>query len=247
MKIDFLTLFPEMFNGVLNQSILKRAQDKNMLTVNTVDFRHFAENKHNQVDDYPFGGGQGMVLKPEPIFNAMESIEKTDDTRVILMCPQGKPFTQAIANELSQSEHVVFICGHYEGYDERIREHLVTDEISMGDFVLTGGEIPAMAVIDSVSRLKKGVLGKEESFMEESFSNGLLEYPQYTRPPVFMGRSVPDILLSGHHKNIDTWRHRQSLIRTMEKRPDILKSIQLNKDDKEFIEAYKSCTDTNFK
>ncbi|RIO62800.1 tRNA (guanosine(37)-N1)-methyltransferase TrmD, partial [Mammaliicoccus sciuri] len=182
MKIDYLTLFPDMFNGVLNHSILKRAQEKDVLQVNTVDFRHFAENKHNQVDDYPFGGGQGMVLKPEPIFNAMDSINKTADTRVILMCPQGRPFNQAIANELSQAEHIVFICGHYEGYDERIRENLVTDEIFMGDYVLTGGELQALAMTDAIVRLLTGVLGNHQSQENDAFQDGIVEYAQYKRP-----------------------------------------------------------------
>ncbi|MDK9865197.1 MULTISPECIES: tRNA (guanosine(37)-N1)-methyltransferase TrmD [Staphylococcus] len=239
MRIDYLTLFPGMFEGVLNQSILKRAQEKDLLQVNTVDFRHFAENKHNQVDDYPFGGGQGMVLKPEPIFNAMDSIERTEDTRVILMCPQGRPFTQAIANELSQAEHLVFICGHYEGYDERIREHLVTDEISMGDYVLTGGELPAMVMTDAVVRLLPGVLGNQQSHMDDSFQDGLLEFPQYTRPRVYKDLNVPDVLLSGNHAHIDHWRHEQKILRTWEKRPDLLEQYPLTKKDQEIIERYK--------
>ncbi|PTE43074.1 tRNA (guanosine(37)-N1)-methyltransferase TrmD [Staphylococcus equorum] len=239
MRIDYLTLFPGMFEGVLNQSILKRAQEKDLLQVNTVDFRHFAENKHNQVDDYPFGGGQGMVLKPEPIFNAMDSIERTEDTRVILMCPQGRPFTQAIANELSQSEHLVFICGHYEGYDERIREHLVTDEISMGDYVLTGGELPAMVMTDAVVRLLPGVLGNQQSHMDDSFQDGLLEFPQYTRPRIYKDLNVPDVLLSGNHAHIDNWRYEQKILRTWEKRPDLLEQYPLTKKDQEIIERYK--------
>lgn len=239
MRIDYLTLFPGMFEGVLNQSILKRAQEKDLLQVNTVDFRHFAENKHNQVDDYPFGGGQGMVLKPEPIFNAMDSIERTEDTRVILMCPQGRPFTQAIANELSQAEHLVFICGHYEGYDERIREHLVTDEISMGDYVLTGGELPAMVMTDAVVRLLPGVLGNQQSHMDDSFQDGLLEFPQYTRPRIYKDLNVPDVLLSGNHAHIDNWRHEQKILRTWEKRPDLLEQYLLTKKDQEIIERYK--------
>ncbi|OEL08636.1 tRNA (guanosine(37)-N1)-methyltransferase TrmD [Staphylococcus equorum] len=239
MRIDYLTLFPGMFEGVLNQSILKRAQEKDLLQVNTVDFRHFAENKHNQVDDYPFGGGQGMVLKPEPIFNAMDSIERTEDTRVILMCPQGRPFTQAIANELSQAEHLVFICGHYEGYDERIREHLVTDEISMGDYVLTGGELPAMVMTDAVVRLLPGVLGNQQSHMDDSFQDGLLEFPQYTRPRIYKDLNVPDILLSGNHAHIDNWRYEQKILRTWEKRPDLLEQYPLTKKDQEIIERYK--------
>ncbi|MDG0818934.1 tRNA (guanosine(37)-N1)-methyltransferase TrmD [Staphylococcus equorum] len=239
MRIDYLTLFPGMFEGVLNQSILKRAQEKDLLQVNTVDFRHFAENKHNQVDDYPFGGGQGMVLKPEPIFNAMDSIERTEDTRVILMCPQGRPFTQAIANELSQAEHLVFICGHYEGYDERIREHLVTDEISMGDYVLTGGELPAMVMTDAVVRLLPGVLGNQQSHMDDSFQDGLLEFPQYTRPRIYKDLNVPDVLLSGNHAHIDNWRYEQKILRTWEKRPDLLEQYPFTKKDQEIIERYK--------
>ena len=174
MKIDYLTLFPEMFDGVLNHSILKRAQDKEIISVNTVNFRDYAINKHNQVDDYPFGGGQGMVLKPEPVFNAMKDLQRTDQTRVILMCPQGRPFSQEIAQELSE-EHIVFICGHYEGYDERIRTHLVTDEISIGDYVLTGGELP-MTMTDAIVRLIPGVLGNQQSHQDDSFSDGLLEF-----------------------------------------------------------------------
>ena len=239
MKIDYLTLFPEMFDGVLNHSILKRAQDKNIIEVNTVNFRDYAENKHNQVDDYPYGGGQGMVLKPEPVFNAMKDLKRTDKTRVILMCPQGRPFSQAIAEELSEAEHIVFICGHYEGYDERIRENLVTDEISMGDYVLTGGELPAMTMTDAIVRLIPGVLGNEQSHQDDSFSDGLLEFPQYTRPREFENMTVPDVLLSGNHANIEQWRHEQKLIRTYHKRPDLLDRYPLTEDDEKFIESYK--------
>ena len=240
MKIDYLTLFPEMVDGVLNHSILKRAQDKNIIEVNTENFRDYAENKHNQVDDYPYGGGQGMVLKPEPVFNAMKDLKRTDKTRVILMCPQGRPFSQAIAEELSEAEHIVFICGHYEGYDERIRENLVTDEISMGDYVLTGGELPAMTMTDAIVRLIPGVLGNEQSHQDDSFSDGLLEFPQYTRPREYKGMTVPDVLLSGNHANIEKWRHEQKLIRTLHKRPDLLEKYQLSDKDKEFLESYKN-------
>ncbi|PTK39835.1 tRNA (guanosine(37)-N1)-methyltransferase TrmD [Staphylococcus hominis] len=240
MKIDYLTLFPEMFDGVLNHSILKRAQDKNIIEVNTVNFRDYAENKHNQVDDYPYGGGQGMVLKPEPVFNAMQDLKRTDKTRVILMCPQGRPFSQAIAEELSEAEHIVFICGHYEGYDERIRENLVTDEISMGDYVLTGGELPAMTMTDAIVRLIPGVLGNEQSHQDDSFSDGLLEFPQYTRPREYKGMTVPDVLLSGNHANIEKWRYEQKLIRTLHNRPDLLEKYQLSDKDKEFLESYKN-------
>ena len=229
-----------MFDGVLNHSILKRAQDKNIIEINTVNFRDYAENKHNQVDDYPYGGGQGMVLKPEPVFNAMQDLKRTDKTRVILMCPQGRPFSQAIAEELSEAEHIVFICGHYEGYDERIRENLVTDEISMGDYVLTGGELPAMTMTDAIVRLIPGVLGNEQSHQDDSFSDGLLEFPQYTRPREYKDMTVPDVLLSGNHANIEKWRHEQKLIRTLHKRPDLLEKYQLSDKDKEFLESYKN-------
>ncbi|ARJ27600.1 tRNA (guanosine(37)-N1)-methyltransferase TrmD [Staphylococcus lugdunensis] len=239
MKIDYLTLFPEMFEGVLNHSILKRAQDKGIINANTINFRDYAVNKHNQVDDYPFGGGQGMVLKPEPVFNAMKDIQHNDETRVILMCPQGRPFTQKIAQELSSTEHIVFICGHYEGYDERIREHLVTDEISMGDYVLTGGELPAMTMTDAIVRLIPGVLGNQQSHQDDSFSDGLLEFPQYTRPREFQGMTVPDVLLSGNHAHIEKWRHKQKLIRTYLKRPDLLMAYPLSEQDKEIIESFK--------
>ena len=239
MKIDYLTLFPEMFEGVLNHSILKRALDKGIINVNTINFRDYSINKHNQVDDYPFGGGQGMVLKPEPVFNAMEDINHNEHTRVILMCPQGRPFTQEIAQELSEAKHIVFICGHYEGYDERIRKHLVTDEISLGDYVLTGGELPAMTMTDAIVRLIPGVLGNQASHQDDSFSDGLLEFPQYTRPREYKNMSVPEVLLSGNHAHIDQWRHEQKLIRTYEKRPDLLEQYPLTEKDREILETYK--------
>ncbi len=239
MKIDYLTLFPEMFDGVLNQSILKRAREKEILQTETINFRDYADNKHHQVDDYPFGGGQGMVLKPEPIFNAMDAIDVTDETRVILMTPQGKPFDQKLAESLSKEKHLVFICGHYEGYDERIREKLVTDEISVGDFVLTGGELPAMVMTDAIVRLIPGVLSKQASHEDDSFSSGLLEFPQYTRPRTFNDMSVPDVLLSGNHAHIEQWRHEQSLKRTFEKRPDLLASYDLSEKDQKYIESLK--------
>lgn len=239
MRIDYLTLFPEMFEGVLNHSILKRAQDKGMLAVNTVNFRDYAENKHNQVDDYPFGGGQGMVLKPEPIFNALESLQQTSETRVVLMCPQGEPFTQEKAQELSEAEHLVFICGHYEGYDERIREHLVTDEISIGDYVLTGGELPAMTMTDAIVRLIPGVLGNQQSHEDDSFQDGLLEFPQYTRPREYRGMNVPEVLLSGNHARIDAWRREQKLLRTYRNRPDLLDKAELTEQDQDILKRYR--------
>lgn len=235
MKIDILTLFPNMFDS-LNHSILGKAKEKNIVQIDTIDFRNFAENKHNQVDDYPYGGGQGMVLKPEPIFNAVESLETNEKSRVILLCPQGETFSQKKAEELAQEKHLVFICGHYEGYDERIRQHLVTDELSIGDFILTGGELAAMTMIDSIVRLIPDVLGKEESHKDDSFSTGLLEYPQYTRPQNFRGMKVPDVLVSGHHKNIEKYRLEESLRRTYLRRPDLLENYELNDEEKKMLE-----------
>ncbi|MDF2648870.1 MAG: tRNA ((1)-)-methyltransferase, partial [Paenibacillus sp.] len=236
MKIDVLTLFPEMFEGVFSSSILGKARDKGIVALNTVNFRDYSNNKHNTVDDYPYGGGGGMVLKPEPIFAAVENLpihqEDGQDPvkpRVILMCPQGETFTQKKAEELSNEQHLVFICGHYEGYDERIRQYLVTDELSIGDYVLTGGELPAMVVIDSVVRLLPGVLGNEMSAVTDSFSTGLLEYPHYTRPAKFRDWDVPEMLLSGHHENVKRWRRKESLFRTLERRPDLLVGRELSK------------------
>lgn len=234
MNIDVLTLFPEMFEGVFGSSILGKARNKGIVSINTVNFREFSFNKHNTVDDYPFGGGGGMVLKPEPIFLAVEDVVARigKRPRVILMCPQGKTFRQNMAEELAKEEHLIFICGHYEGYDERIREHLITDEISIGDYVLTGGELPAMVVIDSVVRLLPGVLGNETSAVTDSFSTGLLEYPHYTRPAQFRDWSVPEVLLSGHHENITKWRRRQSLERTWERRPELLDEHEMTDEEK---------------
>ncbi|NJH85884.1 tRNA (guanosine(37)-N1)-methyltransferase TrmD [Staphylococcus agnetis] len=239
MRVDYLTLFPEMFEGVLNASILKRAREKQILQTRTINFRDYANNKHNQVDDYPYGGGQGMVLKPEPIFNAMRDLDTTEHTRVILMTPQGRRFDQQQAESLAKADHLVFICGHYEGYDERIRETLVTDEFSVGDFVLTGGELPAMVMTDAIVRLIPEVLGNQVSHEDDSFSSGLLEYPQYTRPRTFEGHDVPDVLLSGNHAHIEKWRREQSLIRTLEKRPDLLEKYPLTKEDKKIVESHK--------
>ncbi|MDU0201382.1 tRNA (guanosine(37)-N1)-methyltransferase TrmD [Paenibacillus sp. MAH-36] len=242
MRIDVLTLFPEMFDGVFSSSILGKARDKGIVSLNTVNFREYSNNKHNTVDDYPYGGGGGMVLKPEPIFAAVEALPKHQEAeevptqpRVILMCPQGKPFSQKIAEELSSEEHLVFICGHYEGYDERIRQYLVTDELSIGDYVLTGGELPAMVVIDSVVRLLPGVLGNEMSAVTDSFSTGLLEYPHYTRPAKFREWEVPEMLLSGHHENVKRWRRKESILRTLERRPDLLEGRELTKEEKVWI------------
>ena len=237
MRIDVMTLFPAMFDGVFSSSILGKAREKGIVELNTVNFRDYSNNKHNTVDDYPYGGGGGMVLKPEPIFMAVEALTETlsSKPRIILMCPQGESFTQRKAEELAKEEHLIFICGHYEGYDERIREHLVTDELSIGDYVLTGGELPAMVVIDSVARLLPGVLGNETSAVTDSFSTGLLEYPHYTRPVQFRDWEVPEILLSGHHANIEKWRKRQAILRTWQKRPDLLESYPLTKEEQQWL------------
>lgn len=242
MNISILSLFPEMFEGVLHTSILKKAQENNAVTFSVTDFRNYSENKHHKVDDYPYGGGAGMVLKPEPLFNAVEAVTEgaVKPPRVILMCPQGERFTQAKAEELASEENLVFICGHYEGYDERIREHLVTDELSIGDFVLTGGEIASMAIIDSVVRLLPGVLGNNASSVEDSFSTGLLEHPHYTRPATYKGFSVPDVLMSGNHGEIDKWRMEQSLRRTLERRPDLLDKISLTPEQDKMLKKLKS-------
>jgi tRNA (guanine37-N1)-methyltransferase len=279
MRIDVLTLFPAMFEGVFGSSILGKAQDKGLVTLNTVNFREYANNKHNTVDDAPYGGGGGMVLKPEPIFAAVEAVldqaasggqngspaagrepgavEAAEPNgepggnadsrrlhsrrrpRIILMCPQGETFTQRKAEELAGEEHLIFICGHYEGYDERIRQHLVTDELSIGDYVLTGGELPAMVVIDSVVRLLPGVLGNETSAVTDSFSTGLLEHPHYTRPATFRGWDVPDVLISGHHENVAKWRHRESLRRTAERRPDLLEGRELSEQERAWLAEWE--------
>lgn len=234
MKIDILTLFPEMFTGVMESSIMKKAQQNGAFSYQTIDFRRYADNKHQKVDDYPYGGGAGMVLMPQPIFSAVDNIKKSEKKppRIILMCPQGDRYNQRKAEELSKEDHLIFICGHYEGYDERIRQHLVTDEISIGDFVLTGGELGAMTVIDSVVRLLPDALGNQESAQQDSFSTGLLEHPHYTRPASFRGFEVPDVLRSGHHENIENWRREQSIKRTQERRPDLLEDYPLTNEEK---------------
>lgn len=242
MQIDILTLFPEMFPGVLGSSILGKAAEKSAVQFNVVNFREFADNKHSAVDDYPYGGGAGMVLMPQPIFDAVDDLKQgaaKDKTRIILLCPQGTRFDQRKAEELAMEEHLIFICGHYEGYDERIRKHLVTDEISIGDYVLTGGELGAMVVIDSVVRLLPEVLGNEESHIKDSFSTGLLEHPHYTRPADFRGMKVPDVLLSGNHKLIEEWRNKEALRRTLERRPDLLEKIDLTPEQEKWLQEVK--------
>ena len=220
MKFDVLTLFPEMFE-LLNQSIIGKAIEKDLIDIKLINIRDFSKDKHKKVDDTPYGGGAGMVMKPDVVYDAYQSI-KDRNAKVIYMSPQGKPLNQKKVEELSKENHLIILCGHYEGIDQRVLDKIVDEEISIGDYVLTGGEIPAMVLIDSVSRYVEGVL-KEDSIKEESFSNGLLEYPQYTRPEIFEGMKVPEILLSGHHENIEKWRKEKSLEMTKKKRPDILK------------------------
>lgn len=221
MKIDVLTLFPGMFAGPLDESIVRRARDTGRLDLQLHNLRDWTHDRHKTVDDRPFGGGPGMLLKPEPIFEAVESLAG-DSTQVVLLTPQGRRFEQAIARELARKSHLLLVCGSYEGFDERIREALADDELSIGDYVLTNGALPAMVVIDAVTRLLPGVLGDDSSATEESFSQGLLEYPHYTRPAEFRGMKVPDVLLSGHHAQIERWRHEQAASRTRQRRPDLL-------------------------
>ena len=238
MRIDILSLFPEFFSVLSNWSIIGRAKEENRVQINSVNIRDFSKNKHKKVDDYPFGGGPGMVMTPEPILEAINSV-KNIDSRVIYLSPQGKPFSQELANELSKESHLILLCGHYEGIDNRIIDNYIDEEISVGDFVLTGGEIPAMIIVDAVVRLLPGVLSGEESFMEESHYNGLLEHPQYTRPREFNGHTVPDILLSGNHKNIEAWKKEESLKSTFVKRPDLLEKVILSKEEKDILSKIK--------
>ena len=230
MQFDVVTIFPGMFEGPLTESILKRGRQKGLLEIRLHDLRDYAHDRHRQVDDTPYGGGGGMVLMPEPIFEAVEVIQKQHPaarSRVILMSPQGAPFSQRRAWSLAQElDRMILICGRYEGVDERVREFLCDEEISIGDYVLTGGELPAMVILDAVSRLVPGVLGSAVSALEDSFSSGALEYPQYTRPPVFRGHAVPEVLLSGNHAEIARWRQRKALEATERKRPDLIRAMQ---------------------
>jgi tRNA (guanine37-N1)-methyltransferase len=239
MKFEVLTLFPEMFE-VFNHSIIKRAKDKNIVEINIHNIRDYTTNKHKKVDDYPYGGGAGMVMQADPIYNTVDCITEKCGYKpyTILMSPRGKRYSQDTARNLMDKKHIMMICGHYEGIDERIMP-IVDEEISIGDFVLTGGEIASMAIIDSISRLIPGVLSKEESFEDESFYDGLLEYPQYTRPEEFRGMKVPNVLLSGHHEKIEQWRKYQSLKITLERRPDLLDKANLTKKDMETIKRIK--------
>ena len=236
MKFDVLTLFPEMFEP-LKQSIIKRASEKKLIDINLVNIRDFSEDKHNKVDDTPYGGGAGMLMKPDVVDRAYNSV-KSENAKVIYLTPQGKTLNQKIVKDLSKQEHLILLCGHYEGIDQRVLDKIVDEEISIGDYVLTGGELPAMVLIDSVSRYVEGVLSNE-STEEESFSNGLLEYPQYTRPEIFDNVKVPDVLISGHHENIRKWRRERSLENTFKKRPEMLENIELTKNEKDYIEKLK--------
>jgi tRNA (guanine37-N1)-methyltransferase len=222
MQIDIISLFPEMFVGPFSESLLKKAQEKRLLQINIHQLRNFTHDKHNQVDDTLFGGGTGMVLKPEPIFEAVEKVRKNKKTRVVLISPQGSKFSHKKALELSLDKQLVFICGHYEGFDERIREHLITDEISIGDYVLTGGELPAMVMVDAIARLIPGVVKEKDSIKNDSFYNELLDYPVYTKPAEFRGWKVPEVLQSGNHKKIAQWRKEHALKNTKNKRPDLI-------------------------
>ncbi len=239
MRIDILTLFPDMF-APLQQSMLKRAVEKGLLQLNISNIRDFTTDKHHITDERLYGGGAGMVMKPEPIFSAVEAVQSCLQPRIIVTSPQGRPFDQKLAQELAKKQQLIIICGHYEGIDERVIKHLATDVISVGDFVLTGGEIPAMAIADCVSRLVPGVLGHELAAEEESFSDGLLEYPQYTRPPVFRGWQVPQLLLEGNHSQIAQWRRRQSLKRTLENRPELLEEAVLTPEDLAYLEELEA-------
>lgn len=260
MQFDVLTLFPEMFN-ILNESIIGRAKEKGLINVNLINIRDFSKNKHKKVDDTPYGGGAGMVIQPDVVYDAYksvisnikdvmnvtnlkkiektENVEKSTRTRVIYMTPQGKKLDQKKVEELSKQEHLILLCGHYEGIDQRVLDSIVDEEISIGDYVLTGGELPAMVLIDSVGRYVEGVL-KDGSTTEESFSQGLLEYPQYTRPEIFEGQQVPEVLRSGNHQMIDKWRREQSLKRTLEKRPDLLEKVDLSDEDKKILEKNRN-------
>jgi tRNA (guanine37-N1)-methyltransferase len=235
MRIYILTLFPAMFSGPFNESIVKRAVDQGLVEISIYNIRDYTSDKHHVVDDSPYGGGPGMVLKPEPIFKAVEAVIGETGMPVILLTPQGKLFSHQVAEELAQNEEMMLVCGHYEGVDERVREHLVTDEISIGDYVLSGGELAAMVVVDAVVRQVPGALGSGESVGDDSHAKGLLEYPQYTRPQSFRNWEVPEVLLSGNHAEIARWRRTQSLKRTLRRRPDLLQQAELSGEDKKLI------------
>jgi len=252
MQFEVFTLLPEVFPPYLESSILQRARLRGLIDVRVHNIRDYTNDKHHITDDAPYGGGGGMVMKPDPIFEAVESVigplqDSPQQVPIILLTPQGRVFTQRVAEELSRYERIALLCGRYEGVDERIREHLVSDEVSIGDYVLTGGELPALIVIDAVSRLLPGVLGDPDGAQDDSHSMGLLEYPHYTRPPTFRGWSVPDVLLSGDHARIEKWRREQALSRTLNKRPDMLEKADLSEADKKFLESKTSPSQKNLR
>jgi tRNA (guanine37-N1)-methyltransferase len=235
MRIDVLTLFPEMFAGPLTESMLRLAQDKGLVDIRIVDIRQYTEGRHRVADDYPFGGGGGMVLKPEPLFRAVEALQQGSETRVILLCPQGETFRQATAARLAAVPHLILLCGHYEGVDERVRTHLAQEELSIGDYVLTGGELPALVVMDAVVRLLPGVLGDPAGPAQDSFATGRLDFPQYTRPAEFRGLGVPEVLLSGDHERIARWRRQEALRRTAVRRPDLLQAVPPSDEERRWL------------
>lgn len=241
MRIDIITLFPSMFRGPFDESIIKRARKKGILEINLHDLREFTDDKHRTVDDLPYGGGAGMVMKPEPLFRATEKVKEAFclSCKVILLSPQGQPFAQEKAKELAKQEALILLCGHYQGVDERVREHLIDEEISVGDFVLTGGELAAMVMVDAIARMLPGVLGCEDSARQDSFYQTLLDYPHYTRPAEFRGWKVPGILISGNHQKIREWRKKKKLENTFKKRPDLLKIAELSREEEEMLEQIK--------
>ena len=243
MNFVVLTLFKDMVKSVMNSSIMGRAIDKDIISLNVIDIRDYACNKHNRVDDYPYGGGAGMVMQAEPVYKACEAaknlVGREKKARIIYLSPVGRTFNQEVAKELAREDNLIFLCGHYEGIDERVLETEVDDYISLGDFVLTGGELPALCIMDAVSRLVPGVLNNDDSISDESFEGNTLEYPQYTRPEIFMDKAVPDVLLSGHHANISRWRREQSLLRTMKMRPDLMEKVEFDKNDIKFLEKIR--------
>ncbi len=242
MRIDIMTLFPEMCEAVLSESIIGRARERGFVDIHCVNIRDFTADKHNRVDDAPYGGGMGMLMQAQPIYDCYQSLCENAEDRphLVYMSPQGQTLTQEKVKSLAKIPHLVLLCGHYEGVDERILDEIVDEEISIGDYVLTGGELPAMVLADAVCRMLDGVLPNDEAKSLESHYNGLLEYPQYTRPPVWHGVSVPDVLLSGHHENIEKWRHEQSLLRTFLRRPDLLETVELSEKDRKFLKKVKA-------
>ena len=241
MVIDILTLFPNMYDNFLTESIIKRAIDASIVEVHVHDFREYADNKHKKVDDYPYGGGAGMVMQAQPIYDAWLSVVERvgHHVRTVYLTPQGRTFSQSDAKDFAGEENLILLCGHYEGVDERVLEEIVTDYVSIGDYVLTGGELPAMVMVDAISRMVPGVLSNKVSGETESFEDGLLEYPQYSRPEEWKGKKVPAIILSGDHGKVDAWRHEQSLLRTRDRRPDLLEKASLTQKDREFLEKHQ--------